>query len=66
MDEDDIRVRAGRGSRPRTRRRPAHAEAVSAFVAGVDRGRYRCVIGERVVTAMTREPSRGNAAVGDR
>ncbi|HEX9035126.1 MAG TPA: ribosome small subunit-dependent GTPase A [Streptosporangiaceae bacterium] len=45
MDEDDVRVRAGRGSRPRTRRRPAHAEAVEAFVAAVDRGRYRCVLG---------------------
>jgi ribosome biogenesis GTPase len=66
MDEDDVRVRAGRGSRPRTRRRPAHAEAVSAFVTGVDRGRYRCVIGERVVTAMkARELGRGNIAVGD-
>ncbi len=66
MDEDDVRVRAGRGSRPRTRRRPAHAEAVDAFVAGVDRGRYRCVIGDRVVTAMkARELGRGNIAVGD-
>jgi len=66
MDEDDVRVRAGRGSRPRTRRRPAHAEAVDAFVTAVDRGRYRCVMGDRVVTAMkARELGRGNIAVGD-
>jgi ribosome biogenesis GTPase / thiamine phosphate phosphatase len=66
LDEEDVRVRAGRGSRPRTRRRPAHAEAVDAFVTAVDRGRYRSVIGDRVVTAMkARELGRGNIAVGD-
>lgn len=66
LDEDDVRIRAGGGSRPRTRRRPAHAEAVDAFVTGVDRGRYRCVIGDRVVTAMkARELGRGTIAVGD-
>jgi ribosome biogenesis GTPase / thiamine phosphate phosphatase len=66
MDEDDVRVRAGRGSRPRTRRRPAHAEAIHAFVAGVDRGRYRCLIGDQLVTAMkARELGRGNIVVGD-
>jgi ribosome biogenesis GTPase / thiamine phosphate phosphatase len=66
LDEDDVRVRAGRGSRPRTRRRPAHAEAIEAFVTAVDRGRYRCVVGDRVVTAMkARELGRGNIVVGD-
>ena len=66
MDEDDVRVRAGRGTRPRTRRRPAHAEAVEAVVTTVDRGRYRCVIGDQVVTAMkARELGRGNIVVGD-
>ena len=65
-DEDDVRIRAGRGSRPRTRRRPAHEEAVDAFVTAVDRGRYRCIVGDRVVTAMkARELSRGNIVVGD-
>jgi ribosome biogenesis GTPase len=66
MDEDDIRVRAGRGSRPRTRRRPAHAEAVDGFVTAVDRGRYRCIADGQVVTAMkARELGRGNIVVGD-
>ena len=66
LDEEDVRVRAGRGSRPRTRRRPAHAEAIDAFVTAVDRGRYRSIIGDRVVTAMkARELGRGNIAVGD-
>jgi ribosome biogenesis GTPase / thiamine phosphate phosphatase len=66
MDEDDVRVRPGRGSRPRTRRRPDHAGATEAFVAGVDRGRYRCLVGDRAVTAMkARELGRGAIAVGD-
>jgi ribosome biogenesis GTPase / thiamine phosphate phosphatase len=67
LDEDDVRVRAGRGSRPRTRRRPAHDEAVQAFVTTVDRGRYRCVIAPgMVVTAMkARELGRAAIVVGD-
>jgi ribosome biogenesis GTPase len=44
LDEDDVRVRPGRGSRPRTRRRPAHDDAAEAFVTAVDRGRYSCVL----------------------
>jgi ribosome biogenesis GTPase len=42
LDEDDVRVRAGRPSRPRTRRRPDHADAQGAIVVTVDRGRYTC------------------------
>lgn len=61
-----MRVRAGRGSRPRTRRRPAHSGAIAGFVAGVDRGRYRCVLDDRVITAMkARELGRGTIVVGD-
>jgi ribosome biogenesis GTPase len=81
LDEDDIRVRAGRGSKPRTRRRPAHESAPEAFVASVDRGRYGCVLEDfddsgdadvgpgdgRLVTAMkARELGRGSVVVGDR
>src|SRR5690606_42023381 len=45
-DEDDVRVRrSGRGSRPRTRIRPAHKDAVQGFVVAVDRGRYTCLVG---------------------
>ncbi|WP_036331123.1 ribosome small subunit-dependent GTPase A [Microbispora sp. ATCC PTA-5024] len=44
-DEDDVRVRPGKGSRPRTRIRPAHSEAVEGFVVAVDRGRYTCLVG---------------------
>jgi ribosome biogenesis GTPase / thiamine phosphate phosphatase len=67
LDEDDVRVRPGRGSRPRTRRRPAHEDAADAFVTGVDRGRYRCWTGDHMVTAMkARELGRGGVVVGDR
>jgi ribosome biogenesis GTPase / thiamine phosphate phosphatase len=62
-----VRVRPGKGSRPRTRRRPAHEDAISAFVTGVDRGRYRCWATDHPVTAMkARELGRGGVVVGDR
>jgi ribosome biogenesis GTPase / thiamine phosphate phosphatase len=62
-----VRVRPGRGSRPRTRRRPAHEDAIDAFVTGVDRGRYRCWTGDRMLTAMkARELGRRGIVVGDR
>ena len=61
-----MRIRPGKGSRPRTRRRPAHSGAVDAFVTGVDRGRYHCWTGERMVTAMkARELGRRGIVVGD-
>ena len=66
LDEDDVRVRPGRGSRPRTRRRPAHAGAVPGFVTSVDRGRYGCMTDDGLVVAMAaRELSRGSVVVGD-
>ena len=67
LDEDDVRVRPGRGSRPRTRRRPGHEDAAEGFVAAVDRGRYRALVGDHWVTAMrARELGRRGVVVGDR
>lgn len=70
LDESDVRVRPGKGSRPRSKRRPAHADAVSAMVVAVDRGRWRCALDddpERIVTAMrARELGRTPIVVGDR
>ena len=67
LDEDDIRVRPGRGTRPRTRRRPAHEGAPEGFVTSIDRGRYGCLTDGRMVTAMkARELGRRSVAVGDR
>ena len=67
LDEDDVRVRPGRGSRPRTRRRPAHSSAVEGFVTSVDRGRYGCMTDGGLVVAMkARELGKGSVVVGDR
>lgn len=76
LDESDIRVRPNpRGSRRRTKDRPAHEDAVPGFVVAIDRGRYTVVIPagtgrrrqpERVVTAMkARELGRKSVVVGD-
>ncbi|MEV4136818.1 ribosome small subunit-dependent GTPase A [Dactylosporangium sp. NPDC049742] len=67
-DEDDVRVRPSRSSRPRTRTRPKHSDAVEGFVVAVDRGRYTCHIAgtDAVVTAMrARELGRRGVVVGD-
>jgi ribosome biogenesis GTPase len=68
-DETDVRVRPGKGSRPRTKNRPDHADARSAMVVTVDRGRWGCVLGGdpgRPVTAMrARELGRTPIVVGD-
>ncbi|SNQ45442.1 putative ribosome biogenesis GTPase RsgA [Frankia canadensis] len=70
LDEDDIRIRPGRGSRPRTRERPEHSEAVPAVVVGVDRGRYTCRPDpwpERLVAAVRGgSMRRTSVVVGDR
>ncbi|SEK20520.1 ribosome biogenesis GTPase [Blastococcus sp. DSM 46786] len=73
MDEDDVRVRPSRrGSRPRTRTRPMHADAVPGLVIAVDRGRMTVRVegpgGAPVdVTAMrARELGRHGVVVGDR
>lgn len=68
-DESDVRIRPGKGSRPRTKTRPAHAEARAAMVVTVDRGRWGVVLGgdpEQPVTAMrARELGRTPIVVGD-
>jgi ribosome biogenesis GTPase / thiamine phosphate phosphatase len=68
-DESDVKIRSGRGSRPRTKTRPEHADAKPAMVVSVDRGRWGCVFGgdpDRRVTAMrARELGRTPIVVGD-
>lgn len=68
-DESDVRVRPGKGSRPRTKTRPEHADAEDAMVVTVDRGRWGCALGgdpHRNVTAMrARELGRTPIVVGD-
>lgn len=76
-DESDVRIRPNRrGSRPRSKDRPAHEDALPGMVLGVDRGRYHVLVaagvggrgaGERMVTAMrARELGRRGIVVGDR
>ncbi|MBE7195090.1 ribosome small subunit-dependent GTPase A [Gordonia polyisoprenivorans] len=68
-DESDVRVRPGKGSRPRTKTRPAHDDAESAMVVSVDRGRWGCVLDgdpdRRVVAMRARELGRTPIVVGD-
>ncbi len=70
-DETDVRIRPGRGSRPRTKRRPEHADAEPGMVIAVDRGRWTCAPdGDPTrppITAMrARELGRTPIVVGDR
>jgi len=67
LDEDDVRVRPGRSSRPRTRTRPAHEDASAAEVLSVDRGRFRLRHETGLLTAVrARELGRRGVVVGDR
>lgn len=66
-DEDDVRVRPTRRSRPRTKIRPKHADAQEGIVTAVDRGRYTCRVEGEPVTAMkARELGKQSIVVGDR
>lgn len=66
LDEDDVRVRPPRSTRPRTKDRPGHHHAVPGFVVTVDRGRYRVRVGDQVVSAVrARELGRRAVVVGD-
>ncbi len=74
LDETDVPTRPNRrGSRPRSKQRPRHAQARWGRVILVDRGRYRVVLPtdeegpQREVTAMrARELGRRALVVGDR
>ncbi|WP_167149305.1 ribosome small subunit-dependent GTPase A [Actinomyces sp. ZJ308] len=74
-DDPRVRVRPGRGSRPRTKQRPSHADAVLGMVTRIDRGHYRIRLdapgltedSSGDITAMkARELGRGKVVVGDR
>ncbi|KQT96043.1 MULTISPECIES: ribosome small subunit-dependent GTPase A [Sanguibacter] len=73
IDESDFHSRPSkRGSRPRTKTRPEHEDAVSGLVTGVDRGRYTLLLDEdqpdeHVISAMkARELTRQRVVCGDR
>lgn len=67
-DESDVRVRPGKGSRPRTKDRPSHKNAKRGMVVSKDRGRWGVVLDDdgTLVTCMrAREMGRTNVVVGD-
>jgi ribosome biogenesis GTPase len=68
LDEDDVRVRPGRGSRPRSKDRPSHADAVLGSIVTVDRGRFTVHLdrGETIYAIKARELGRKGIVVGDR
>lgn len=72
FDEESIRSRPSRrGSRPRTKRRPAHEDAVPGMVIGVDRGRYSVLLTgtggrpEPITAIKARNLGRRALVVGD-
>ncbi|MCQ9343094.1 ribosome small subunit-dependent GTPase A [Corynebacterium sp. 153RC1] len=70
-DESDVKVRPGKGSRPRTKDRPTHADARFGMVVTKDRGRWGVVLdGEDrhnpIVCMRAREMGRTAVEVGDR
>ncbi len=72
FDESDIRVRPNpKANRPRTKRRPAHADARIARVVGVDRGRYTVLVDEdgpdehQVLATRARELRKQPIVTGD-
>lgn len=73
FDEADVRVRPNpKANRPRTKRRPAHADARIARVLGVDRGRYTVLVDEdgpderTVLASRARELRKQPIVTGDR
>jgi ribosome biogenesis GTPase len=69
-DEHDVERfdRPGRRTRPRTKERPRHEDAVLAQVITVDRGRYTCMLedGTLVIAMKSRALGRRGVVVGDR
>lgn len=66
-DESDARIRPSRSTRPRSKDRPAHSDAITALVTTVDRGRQTCITDDgTILTAMrARELGPKSVVVGD-
>ena len=66
-DESDVRIRPSRSTRPRSKDRPSHNDAISALVTTVDRGRQTCITDDgTIVTAMrARELGPKSVVTGD-
>jgi ribosome biogenesis GTPase len=73
FDESSVRVRPNpKGSRPRTKTRPEHSDAVAGRVLAIDRGRYLVLLAEgtdaehELTATRARELGRNAIATGDR
>jgi ribosome biogenesis GTPase len=73
LDEDDVRSRPSRNkSRPRSKDRPQHDDAILGMVTTVDRGRFTVMINEgtdeehTIYAIKARELGRKGVLVGDR
>ncbi|MFT0762853.1 ribosome small subunit-dependent GTPase A [Scrofimicrobium sp. R131] len=65
-DDPRVKVRAGKGSRPRSKRRPDYSKAARGQVVAIDRGRYTVYVdGVRVQCVKARELGRGAVVMGD-
>ena len=71
-DESDVRIRPNKkGTRPRTKDRPAYDDAVTGRIITVDRGRYTAVVAEgtpeerKIIAARARELRRNPVVAGD-
>lgn len=65
-DEDDVRVRPGRSTRPRSKQRPDFARAIPGTVIAVDRGRFTVLAkGREVLAVRARHLGRKGLVVGD-
>lgn len=73
FDESSVRVRPNRkGSKPRTKMRPVHENALTGRILSVDRGRYTVMLDEnepterRVIAARASEMRKLAVVTGDR
>ncbi|KGA09780.1 MAG: GTPase [actinobacterium acAMD-5] len=69
QDEDSIKFRPSRSSRPRSKDRPKHDDAALAKVVTIDRGRYTCVLSDdedtQISAVTARELGKAAVVVGD-
>ena len=67
FDESDVRIRPSRSTRPRSKDRPSHSDAINALVTTVDRGRTTCITvdGTIVIAMKSRELGPKSVVVGD-
>lgn len=67
-DDPRVRVRAAKGSRPRSKVRPDYSQAPTGLVVGIDRGRYTVALngGNSIQCVGARELGRGGVVIGDR